>query len=117
MLLDPSRRRVLVLGAMRELEGFSRELHEEVGVRLGKMLVEKNISAVLYGVGQDTQSLLEAVQKQRSQVECHFSNSVSEIESQVLAELKKGDIIFVKGSRGIELDRLVKSLHLKAAST
>jgi len=117
MLLDPSRRRVLVLGAMRELEGFSRELHEEVGVRLGKMLVEKNISAVLYGVGQDTQSLLEAVQKQRSQVECHFSNAVSEIESQVLAELKKGDIIFVKGSRGIELDRLVKSLHLKAAST
>lgn len=112
MLLDPHKRRVLVLGEMRELESFSRELHEEVGTQLGKMLVEKNISAVVYGVGKDTRFLLDAIRNQKPQVDCHFASNVQEIEPQIMAQIKAGDIIFVKGSRGIELDHLVKCFHL-----
>ena len=110
MLLDPNRRRVLVLGAMRELEGFSRELHEEVGFKLGKMLIEKNVSALVCGVGDDTQFLLDSLRKVAPNTQVCFMQNVKEAERPVISQLKKGDIIFVKGSRGIELDLLVKKL-------
>lgn len=114
VLMNPNRRKILVIGEMRELDQFSEALHREVGRKIGKMFLENSSPVLVFGVGKETQALLEEVKKVNPKVPTLFSETVEAASPEVFNSLKNKDLVFVKGSRGIQLDLLVKKLQAAA---
>ncbi|HEY8594008.1 MAG TPA: UDP-N-acetylmuramoyl-tripeptide--D-alanyl-D-alanine ligase [Devosiaceae bacterium] len=101
----PGGRRVLVLGAMRELGEFARRFHAE----LEKPVLAARPDAVFL-VGDDMAALAAAL---AGQVEMHHFETVDEASSEVLNGLAQGDLVMVKGSLSVGLGGLVKSIRAR----
>jgi UDP-N-acetylmuramoyl-tripeptide--D-alanyl-D-alanine ligase len=103
-----ARRRVAVLGEMLELGPESVRLHEECG----RAAVRSKID-VLVTVGKESARALGdaavAAGLARGAV-THFADSTSAAEA-VAALVQPGDVVLVKGSRGVRLERVVERLH------
>jgi UDP-N-acetylmuramoyl-tripeptide--D-alanyl-D-alanine ligase len=110
MCLEPQKRKVLVLGEMRELENFSQTLHEEVGERLGKLILKTQTRAFLFVVGKEAQGIITGLKRAVPHFDGLGVETVEEVIPLVQAQIKENDIVFVKGSRGIGLDKLVQKL-------
>jgi UDP-N-acetylmuramoyl-tripeptide--D-alanyl-D-alanine ligase len=94
-------RRVAVLGEMLELGAHSIALHEECGRAAADALVD-----VLFVVGSGPARALADVATDAGLAEGavrYFENSAAAAEA-VAAELRDGDVVLVKGSRGIRTD-------------
>jgi UDP-N-acetylmuramoyl-tripeptide--D-alanyl-D-alanine ligase len=103
-----ARRRVAVLGEMLELGPESVRLHEECG----RAAVRSKID-VLVTVGKESARALGeaavAAGLARGAV-THFADSMAAAEA-VAALVQPGDVVLVKGSRGVRLERVVERLH------
>jgi len=101
------RRRILAVGEMRELGLTSRELHRECGIAAGKT---RKIDWVI-GVEGDAAAIVEGavsagVPKSQTKV---FASS--EDAANFLSDfVKGGDLLLVKGSRGVKMERVVEAL-------
>ena len=100
-------RRVLVLGEMRELGPTSAAHHES----LGRELVDHQFD-LLVGVGFDALHLVQGAadagvptQKIR-----HYETTAEACDS-LLPEIRSGDTVFFKGSRGLALERLAEAIR------
>jgi UDP-N-acetylmuramoyl-tripeptide--D-alanyl-D-alanine ligase len=103
-----ARRRVAVLGEMLELGPESVRLHEECG----RAAVRSKID-VLVTVGKESARALGeaavAAGLARDAVS-HFADSTAAADA-VAALVRPGDVVLVKGSRGVRLERVVERLH------
>lgn len=99
----PSARRWAVLGDMLELGEESAAYHRETGRRAAEM----GFSPIL-GVGVEAQELIRAAAE--AGAETQWVETVAEASRRAVAELRIGDLVLVKGSRGVGLDLLVESL-------
>jgi UDP-N-acetylmuramoyl-tripeptide--D-alanyl-D-alanine ligase len=103
-----ARRRVAVLGEMLELGPESVRLHEECG----RAAVGAKID-VLVTVGKESARALGdaavAAGLARAAV-THFADSTAAADA-VAALVQSGDVVLVKGSRGVRLERVVERLH------
>lgn len=99
----PGRRYWAVLGSMLELGEASGTYHR----RLGRRALEEGFSTVL-GVGEEARILVEAVHAGGGEGE--WFSSASEVTHVACARLQPGDVVLVKGSRGIGLDAVVDRL-------
>ena len=103
-----ARRRVAVLGEMLELGPESVRLHEECG----RAAVRSKID-VLVTVGKESARALGeaavAAGLPRAAV-THFADSTAAADA-VAALVQPGDVVLVKGSRGVRLERVVERLH------
>lgn len=98
--LDGGLRRVAVIGDMRELGSSSENYHRE----LGRQLAESGVDVVV-GVGRDCRWLLEEV---RGRKEAYGFNSVDELRPRLDRLVREGDLVLLKGSRSLGLERVVK---------
>lgn len=100
-------RKVAVIGDMRELGAASRSYHRE----LGSLLAESPVDVVVT-VGPESREVFDAVGtgKQR-----HGFGSVDEMKPGLGDLLREGDLVLLKGSRSIGLDRLVKWMGERVA--
>ncbi len=105
--LSADRRRLLVLGEMRELGEFTEKLHKEVGETIVRLQGRSKAQVAVVGVGAAVGSLLAPIKKVISESDCVQVASWEEAVEAVQKRLKPRDILFVKGSRGNKLDRLV----------
>lgn len=109
--LEPSRRRLLILGEMRELDAFSESLHAKAGQALVELYHAKRFGFVLVGVGNGFLPFLAEVERALPGVPCvgvpDAAHAIERLRSLVLP----GDIILVKGSRGIALETIVQWLR------
>ncbi len=115
VLLDvPSTRRIAVLGEMRELGDVSDREHRIVGRRAGDLI------DVLYTYGELATPLAEAAKSVprvgRSAIEVR---SFEERDRAALIEdlgneLNSGDVVLVKGSRGLFMEEIVAALRTDA---
>ena len=106
LLQIPSRRKILVLGEMRELGKYSEMLHREIAQRIYK----EKLDLVLLGQG-DTQFIaaeLKDLGFLEERLEVNLQNS--QIVSKLLRSLGKGDVCLIKGSRAVRLDEVVKRI-------
>jgi len=110
ILMNPTGRKILVIGEMRELDDFSEPLHREVGKKIGKMFSENPNQVIVFGVGKETQFLLKEIQQVNPKISTCFAETVDKVEPLVSASIQSQDLVFVKGSRGIALDKLVTRL-------
>jgi len=110
--INPAKRRVLILGEMRELGDFSASLHRKVASHLVKVFGEKKIPFVLLAVGPDAIHFIEPLKPTLSPQSCYHVKDVHEAISLASTLLQPGDLVFVKGSRGVQLDLLVSELKI-----
>lgn len=106
LLEIPARRRVLVLGEMRELGEESEQQHRQVA----RKIYREKIDLVFLGQG-DAKIIseeLKALGFLEERLEDDLQNS--HIVSKLLKNLGKGDVCLIKGSRAVRLDEVVKRI-------
>lgn len=101
-----ARRRVAILGEMKELGVYSEQMHREIARKIYK----EKIDWVLLG-GGDTRFIADELIKlgfPSERVELNLSNS--QIVTKMLKNMGRGDMILVKGSRAVKLDEVIKRI-------
>jgi UDP-N-acetylmuramoyl-tripeptide--D-alanyl-D-alanine ligase len=97
------RRLVLVLGEMRELGRMSPLEHEA----LGRLVAQQDVAHV-FAVGGDAAFISGVVTSQRKSAT--FGSTSEQIVDAVLSTVRPGDLVLVKGSRGIATEKIVRAL-------
>jgi UDP-N-acetylmuramoyl-tripeptide--D-alanyl-D-alanine ligase len=98
-------RRVAVLGDMAELGAHSRGAHEEVGRRAAESGVDK-----LFTIGTMANTLSIAANNSGLKAVEHFGE-INDLSEAVKNFLKPGDVVLVKASRSMRLERLGETLR------
>lgn len=101
-----ARKRIVVLGEMKELGSYSEQLHRAVAQRLYKDKVDMVILS-----GGDTKFIWDELIKlgfPPEKIELNLSNS--QIVSRILKTAGKGDVVLVKGSHAVKLDEVSKRI-------
>ncbi|HEY3082867.1 MAG TPA: UDP-N-acetylmuramoyl-tripeptide--D-alanyl-D-alanine ligase [Chloroflexota bacterium] len=99
VLSEHGRRRVAVLGDMLELGEVEEEAHRTVGRRVAAA------ADVLYAVGRRARLIGEEAER-AGLGEVHYADDALSVGY----EPRPGDLVLVKGSRGMRLERLVQKL-------
>jgi UDP-N-acetylmuramoyl-tripeptide--D-alanyl-D-alanine ligase len=108
--ISPNRRKVLVLGEMRELGTYSESLHEDIGDYLVEWVKADNPLLRLITVQGDAKKISDRVKSLCPQITVDHFSSVQEVIKSLPELLSPKDIIFLKGSRGVKLDLILNSL-------
>ena len=103
-LSEPPGRRVLIMGDMLELGHLELPLHREAGKRAATSGVE-----LLIAVGPLSRNTAE-VARRVGVPEVHHHADSSRAAGEVAEFLHAGDLIAVKGSRGMRMERVVRAL-------
>jgi UDP-N-acetylmuramoyl-tripeptide--D-alanyl-D-alanine ligase len=94
-------RRIAVLGEMRELGAASKELHQRVGGAAARAGLD-----MLVAVGGDAKWIAEAAAASgMSRARAAFAENADAAGSMLVELLAEGDLVLLKGSRGVRLER------------
>jgi UDP-N-acetylmuramoyl-tripeptide--D-alanyl-D-alanine ligase len=105
-------RRVAMLGEMLELGASAAALHEEVGRSAGGARVDLLIAVG----GAPARALADAaIRAGVPAAGVHYVTSSQEAADLAAALVRPGDVVLVKGSRGIRMDRVVDRLKAELA--
>ncbi len=101
-----SGRRFLVIGDMRELGSESQAAHEEAGIQA----VESRLDGV-FALGDFAETVVSAARAagHHSETSRAFS-SIEELSEALMPRLAEGDVVLLKGSRAMRMERLVERL-------
>lgn len=105
----PARRRILVLGEMRELGKYSESLHREIA----KLIYKEKIDLVLLGQGEA--HFISDELKSLGFFEDRLADNLTnqQIVAYLLQTLTRGDVCLIKAARAIRLDEVVKKVIRK----
>jgi UDP-N-acetylmuramoyl-tripeptide--D-alanyl-D-alanine ligase len=107
------RRRILAAGEMRELGASSTELHREAG----KFAAKTGKLDWIIGVSGDAAEIVKgAVASGFSAGQTKFFETPEEAAEFLVSILVSGDLLLVKGSRGVKMERIVESLIAQHAA-
>ena len=100
------RRRILAAGEMRELGATSAQLHREAGLFAAKT------GAIdwVVGVEGDAAQLIEGAAAGIPRDHLKFFSSSEDAANFLQTLLQPGDLLLVKGSRGVKMERVVEAL-------
>ena len=102
-----SGKRILVMGDMLELGPDSPEYHREIGKKIACSTIDR-----LYVCGAQAASVVEGALEEKFPAECIMQGAdVEEIQADVFSGLEPGDVVLVKGSRGMRMERLLEYLR------
>ena len=100
------RRLLLALGEMRELGALSAAEHDTLGTEAAAVQ-----PAALIAVAGD--AARTAATAAAAGVPSAFAATAEEAASELLARLQPGDLVLVKGSRGVRMERIVEALRAR----
>ena len=102
-----ARRRIVVAGEMLELGPTGAALHREVGRAIARAGID-----LLWGVRGLAREIIEGARAAgMSAAATRFFESADEAAAALVDEAREGDVILVKGSRGVQTDRIVEALR------
>jgi UDP-N-acetylmuramoyl-tripeptide--D-alanyl-D-alanine ligase len=104
-----AKRRIVVAGEMLELGSAGEELHRECG----RHIAEKKID-VLIGVRGLAQGMIEAAGK--AGIHAEFVATPEEAGDWLARETKAGDVVLLKASRGVKLEKALEAWKAKASA-
>ncbi len=106
-----AKRKIAVLGDMLEIGKYTLEVHEGVGKLVKKMDVD-----MLVTVGIRGKLIAEAAIKEGMSDKIVFQfTDIYEAAEFLETKIQKGDLILVKGSQGVRLEKVVKELMAEPA--
>jgi UDP-N-acetylmuramoyl-tripeptide--D-alanyl-D-alanine ligase len=97
-------RKVLVLGDMRELGTHATQAHQDIGNLAG------DVAGELVCVGEHARFMADAAANQMLKDRVHRFNDSREAAPAVQTLLKQGDVVLVKGSQGMRMERVVMEI-------
>lgn len=102
----PARRRIAVLGDMLELGTYTESAHRAIGQRVAKA------ADVFIGVGERMKFALEAARATAAgrPFETHWFATSREAAQAIEALLRPSDLVLVKGSQSIRMERVVEEV-------
>jgi UDP-N-acetylmuramoyl-tripeptide--D-alanyl-D-alanine ligase len=103
------RRVIVVLGDMLELGGISDDAHREVGRQVAALPADEFI-----GLGRGMQVAVEAA-REAGLAEARGFTTFEDTVAHLLKRLTAGDLVLVKGSRGMRMERVVDALVARLA--
>lgn len=104
---EPARRTVVVAGEMLELGGTAAEMHREAGREIASLGVD-----VLLGVRGLAREIVEGARGAGMTGQAaRFFETTDEAAETLVKEVRPGDLVLVKGSRGVHTERIVERLR------
>jgi UDP-N-acetylmuramoyl-tripeptide--D-alanyl-D-alanine ligase len=103
------RRRILAAGEMLELGPASSELHSEAG----RYAASKKLDWIIGVRGHAAELVRAAIEAGASAPHAKFFGGSQEAAEFVSAMIEPGDLILVKGSRGVRMERIVEAIRAK----
>lgn len=104
---EHAKRRILVAGEMLELGPDAARMHRDVGREIAGSGID-----ILWGVRGLAQDLVEGAREGGMQQEAiRFFESSEQAAAALPDELRAGDLVLVKGSRGVRTDKVIKLLR------
>ncbi len=101
-----SGRRIAVLADMLELGDYSEQAHFDVGVAAAKAGVD-----ILITVGKRAEAIAEGAHSVNPEMDCHVLPPDNAQAIQILKSIvTAGDAVLIKGSRGMKMEEIVRSL-------
>ncbi len=97
-------RKIAVLGDMLELGRYTIEAHEQAGNFL------KNDFDILVTVGSRAKFIAESAANQMPMENIHKFETSDEAKAKVKELIKEGDLILVKGSQGMRMEKIVEEI-------
>jgi UDP-N-acetylmuramoyl-tripeptide--D-alanyl-D-alanine ligase len=94
----PAQRRIVVAGEMLELGAAAEAMHHQAGERMAEYEVD-----LLLGVRGLAQAMVEGAS--RAGLQAEFVSSPEEAGEWLLRQVKPGDVVLLKASRGVRLER------------
>jgi UDP-N-acetylmuramoyl-tripeptide--D-alanyl-D-alanine ligase len=102
-----ARRRIVVAGEMLELGPEGAEMHREAGAEIAQLGID-----VLWGVRGLASEMVEGARSVgMDEARARFFETSEQAAAAICDEARAGDLILVKGSRGVETDKVVKMLR------
>lgn len=104
LMHTPGLRKIAILGDMFELGAVSKSQHELVGIYAAEQGVQQIIA-----IGDHAQYLADGAKSLNHKAVFYYKNKESFLK-EMSSMIEKGDVILVKGSRGMEMEKIVKKL-------
>lgn len=105
----PAKRRIVVVGAMLELGPTSEDLHWQAGQHIAAKKID-----VLLGVRDQARQMVEAARHAGMQAE--FFATPEEAGEWLARETRDGDVVLLKASRGVKLERALEKWQSQQSS-
>jgi UDP-N-acetylmuramoyl-tripeptide--D-alanyl-D-alanine ligase len=103
--LAKNKRKIFVFGDMAELGDYSKEYHQKVGQKC----IDLHIDAI-FTIGSET--VATNITLNENQFKRHFSDK-GHLVQELLAFIKKDDFILFKGSRSMEIEKIIQEVFKK----
>jgi UDP-N-acetylmuramoyl-tripeptide--D-alanyl-D-alanine ligase len=102
---NEKQRRIVIAGEMLELGSDERQLHRQTGREIAAAGIN-----VLWGVRGMARDIVDGA-RAGGLLETRFFDSSAEAAVAIIDEVDDGDLVLIKGSRGVETDQVVKALR------
>lgn len=118
-LLDqlPAKRKIAVLGEMRELGSVAVQEHRVVGGRAGDVVDVLVTFGDLARITMEEARLTDRPEDRPLETHAFGLDQREELTAFLKRELRDGDIALLKGARGLEMDAIVTEIRADAANT
>ncbi|MCH8272928.1 MAG: hypothetical protein IIB41_06695, partial [Candidatus Marinimicrobia bacterium] len=101
-------KKIVVLGDMLELGSHSEEQHREIGRKLSVAGFD-----AVYAFGSESKAIVDEADKEGSREAVHF-DSKEEMTARLMDFSNPGDLILVKGSRGMRMEDVITFMTKEA---
>ena len=101
------KRKIVVAGEMRELGEEAAVIHEKTGRKLSGIGID-----ALYGIEGFAENLVKGAAENGLNETTFYENSTVAAE-EFVNEVRAGDLILVKGSRGVKTEKIIEKLREK----
>lgn len=102
---DGRKRRIVIAGEMLELGPDSARLHRESGREMARLGAD-----LLWGVRGLAKEIVTGA-KEAGLTSTRFFESADDAATAIVGELREGDLVLVKGSRGVATDKIVSAIR------
>jgi len=102
-------RKIVILGDMMELGKFSKQEHEKIGEKVAEVLASGTNKLVTVGVRSRATAEMAYKNKMKKINIKSFETSLDALQY-VKKTIKKGDVILVKGSQSMRMERIVEAI-------
>ncbi|NCB02942.1 MAG: UDP-N-acetylmuramoyl-tripeptide--D-alanyl-D-alanine ligase [Spirochaetia bacterium] len=96
----------VVLGSMKEMGSFTYQAHQEVAQAIKKSQFEH-----LYLYGKEMYTTYASLKALNSGAQLFYTDEYEQLEQFMLEETKRGDLVLLKGSRMMAMERLVPAMR------
>jgi UDP-N-acetylmuramoyl-tripeptide--D-alanyl-D-alanine ligase len=103
------RRRILAAGEMLELGPDSAKLHRDAG----RCAASRKLDCVVAVQGDAVEIVNGAIEAGMPASQAHFFDDSTTAAAFLADFVRPGDLLLVKGSRGVKMERIVEALHAK----